>query len=492
MALEGRALDLVEIDAASNRGIDDIRELREKVAYSPSEARYRVYIVDEAHELTAPAWDAFLKTLEEPPPHAIFVLATTEAHKVPATIVSRCQHFDFRRIRPGTIKTRLLEIASQEKLQLEVGAAERLARMARGGLRDAISLLDQAASFTAGKVDLDALRDVLGLSDTRAIQQLVEAFSEARAPAALEVLLQASEEGADLRLFADDLASYLRGLLLATVGSTRGLRGEFSEEQIAWLEQQAKQWQPDALMSLLRAITEGLVRIRDSGQFKLHLELAILEACASQPVGAEPALSLPKGLAPPKVLQQEPVATEPALPKVEPVGAGLAPTAPVSDSDNGLGDRRPEAAEATVDSSDSESGPADPHQEPAVVEPHAPLATGDFNLDLARERWPQVVDWVAERKPLVASYLRPAEVRDWRDGCLSLGFPFKLHHERIAEIRNRELVENAFREVVGQAISLRCELVPAQPGDPRDLDPDDDPVLKHALQRFGGRAELLE
>src|SRR5919199_4212451 len=141
-ALEARAMDLVEIDAASNRGIDDMRDLRDKVAYRPNEGRYRVYIIDEAHELTPQAWDAFLKTLEEPPPHAIFVLATTEAHKVPATIVSRCQRFDFRRHSYEATREHLRHVAAAEGLEIEEPVVDRLARAARGGMRDALSLLE--------------------------------------------------------------------------------------------------------------------------------------------------------------------------------------------------------------------------------------------------------------------------------------------------------------------------------------------------------------
>src|ERR1700730_13504538 len=146
-ALDGRALDLIEIDAASNRGIDDMRDLRDKVAYRPGEGRYKVYIIDEAHELTTQAWDAFLKTLEEPPPHAIFVLATTEAHKVPPTIISRCQRFDFRRIPFQPTRDLLAQVAAAEGMEIEPAVLERLALVARGGLRDALGLLDQLAAL---------------------------------------------------------------------------------------------------------------------------------------------------------------------------------------------------------------------------------------------------------------------------------------------------------------------------------------------------------
>src|SRR5919197_4085576 len=162
-ALDGRALDLIEIDAASNRGIDDIRELRERIAYRPAEGRSKVYIIDEAHELTQAAWDALLKTLEEPPAHVIFVLATTEAHKVPATIVSRCQRFDFRRIPFDATRDQLARVAGAEGMDIEPVVLDRLALVARGGLRDALSLLDQLGAFTGARIDMVVARAVLSL-----------------------------------------------------------------------------------------------------------------------------------------------------------------------------------------------------------------------------------------------------------------------------------------------------------------------------------------
>src|SRR5579884_789833 len=172
-ALDGRALDLLEIDAASNRGIDDIRDLRDKVAYRPGEGRYKVYIIDEAHELTPQAWDAFLKTLEEPPPHAIFVLATTEAHKVPPTIVSRCQRFDLRRIPFGATRDQLAHVAQAEGMHVQPAVLERLALVARGGLRDALSLLDQLAAFAGGEIDMTVARAALSLPSIEAVRGVV-------------------------------------------------------------------------------------------------------------------------------------------------------------------------------------------------------------------------------------------------------------------------------------------------------------------------------
>jgi DNA polymerase III subunit gamma/tau len=489
-ALEGRSLDLVEIDAASNRGIDDIRELREKVAFAPASVRYRVYIVDEAHELTAPAWDAFLKTLEEPPPHAIFVLATTEAHKVPSTIVSRCQRFDLRRIRPEAIKQRLLEIAVQEGLTLEPTAAERLARMARGGLRDAISLLDQAASFTAGRVDLEALRDVLGLVDTRLVQQLLEHLARGSAPAALALTVDVAEAGADLRLFAEELTGQLRGLLFTSVGGSSALSAEFSADDRAWLESEAPAWDPQILRGLLRALADGLARIRDGAQFQLHLELALLEACAGRGQLVEP-LDPPRGM------------NETERPAPRGVDAAVAPSSPpvreavIARPEDPpaplpLAVEPPEQFDRPVWSADLDFEPES--LGPAVTSRADPLvpAPAIEDLEALREAWPKVIEWVGHRSPFVASYLRPAELSAFRDGNLVLTFSFRLHHERVAEARNRGLVEQGCAQVFGQPLRVFCEYaqaIPSTSDTPLDLE---DPLLKLALERFGGRAEWLD
>jgi DNA polymerase-3 subunit gamma/tau len=480
-ALAGRSLDLVEIDAASNRGIDDVRELREKIAFAPADVRYRVYIVDEAHELTGPAWDAFLKTLEEPPPHAIFVLATTEAHRIPGTILSRCQRFDFRRIRPDAISARLLEIAQEEGLALEPAAADRLARLARGGLRDGISLLDQAAAFTAGRVDLAALREALGLSDLQAAQQLLAARSEGDAVALLGGLVELAEAGADLRLFAEDLVALLRGILFASAGASQSLRGEFSADELVWLEEQAPRWPSDALRELLLALTDNLARTRDTSQFRLQLELALLAGCH---LGGGEAAGWSSR---PSVASPEPSRAEPAasialarrLPReaAEPESHAF----PIVSA--------PPADEATAQASTpAEAALGRPADEPPLS--RAANGAPTLTLDRARDSWSRVIEWVARRNSFVASYLRPAELHSLEAGWLVLGFGFRVHHERVSELRNRALVEQACLQVLGAPLRLRCEFFPpaAQEGE-IDLD---DPVLKFALERFGGRPEIVE
>jgi len=275
-ANEGRALDLIELDAASNRGIDDVRDLRDKINYAPADARYRVYILDEAHQLTQAAWDALLKTLEEPPPHAILVLATTEAHKVPATVLSRCQRFDFHRHTAADIRDRLALIASTEGVEVEPTVLSWLARAARGGMRDAISLFDQLRAFCGDRIDAASAREVLGLAGLETTRPFLEALQEDRPGDALEELNGAIERGTDLRTFVGDSLTYLRALLLLRYGAVAPLRQELPAEELEWLEERATEWPATRLRGLVGGFGEALARFRDPAQLLIQVELALL------------------------------------------------------------------------------------------------------------------------------------------------------------------------------------------------------------------------
>src|SRR3989475_1559174 len=204
----GNSFNVIEIDAASNRGIDSIRELREKVMVPPATGKYKVYILDEAHMLTTEAFNALLKTLEEPPRHAIFVMATTDVHKMLPTVLSRCQRFDFKRFATRQIVTHLNFVAEQEHIKLERGAAELIARAAAGGMRDALSLLDQAIAYCGEEIVLAQVQAMLGVADPRAIQKLIQHVANLDSPAGLHLIHELSEAGADLRRLNIQVGEY--------------------------------------------------------------------------------------------------------------------------------------------------------------------------------------------------------------------------------------------------------------------------------------------
>jgi DNA polymerase-3 subunit gamma/tau len=218
---QGHFLDLIEIDAASNTSVEDVRDLRDKINFSPNLGRYKVYIIDEVHMLSTAAFNALLKTLEEPPPHAIFILATTEVHKIPATVLSRCQRHEFRRIPVKEIIANLNTLADAEKIQVNPDALSLVARQATGSMRDAISLLDQLAS--AGKIiTLQLAQDVLGTATSQAVIEVIDAMQKHQSAQGLEAIHRSLDSGSDPRQFARQIVEYLRSLLLVSMGNAPG------------------------------------------------------------------------------------------------------------------------------------------------------------------------------------------------------------------------------------------------------------------------------
>ncbi|HEY7851180.1 MAG TPA: DNA polymerase III subunit gamma/tau, partial [Ktedonobacterales bacterium] len=278
----GRSPDVIEIDGASNNGVENIRELRENVNLMGSGGHYKVYIIDEAHMITSQAFNALLKTLEEPPPHILFVFATTEAHKMLPTVVSRCQRFDFRRIRMADIVARLKHVADGEGLTLEPAAADLLARAAQGGLRDAVSLLDQAVALCGDHVDLEQTRAMLGLADAGALRRVIACVAENRAADALDQLNELVTNGADLRQLNLQFAEEWRGLMLARAGVDLVRVMDCTEDDARELKTLAGQFSLDDLMACARVFARDQGPARGLPVPQLALELSLLECLSIQ------------------------------------------------------------------------------------------------------------------------------------------------------------------------------------------------------------------
>src|SRR5918999_107507 len=270
------SMDVLEMDAASNRGIDEIRDLRDKVNLAPVAGRMKVYIIDEVHMLTAEAFNALLKMLEEPPEHVIFVLATTEKHKVLPTIISRCQSFDFRRPGVETLKEKLAEIAEAEGIEVEPEALTVIAREGRGSFRDAEGLLDQLSSFAEGPITVAMVRVLLGSVGSEALRETTAALQERRAADALRVVDRLSNEGRDLGQFLGELISYLRNLMLLPYAPEVAL-AEVGAEERGSLEGQAKSIPTAEVVRLIEALGGALGRIKRGGDPKLEVELTFLK-----------------------------------------------------------------------------------------------------------------------------------------------------------------------------------------------------------------------
>jgi len=252
---EGNSIDVIEIDGASNNKVDDVREIRQNVRLMPSHARYKVYIIDEVHQLSPEAFNALLKTLEEPPPHAVFILATTEAHKVPATIVSRCQRFDFRRVPSGQICVLLRRILDKEGIRATEEALQAIARAAEGGVRDAESILDQLVSYCDKEITFKDVFDVLGLVDWQILHDLCDAMFEKDVARQLRIVEDVVSAGKDLSQFVQDVLQYYRNLLVCKTGSARSLLA-LPDDEIAKMQEHARRHTLTGLIRLVEQFAE--------------------------------------------------------------------------------------------------------------------------------------------------------------------------------------------------------------------------------------------
>ncbi len=352
----GSLLDVVEMDAASNNGVDDIRDLRDETAYTPSACQYKVYIIDEVHMLSTAAFNALLKTLEEPPAHVIFILATTEIQKVPATILSRCQRYDFTRIGPEDIARRVEYIAGEEKLELTSDGAELIARLADGALRDALSILDTCAGVTA-KIDADVVRRMAGVTDRSYLFHISDALEAQDAAAALAQLAQLRQQSVDVKRLTEELIAHYRALMLAALpGGQALLSGVSPEEEALYLQKGPEMGQREAIRAI-RTLGTALEHMTRGSDQRIELELALfslseppqqLQTVTVQPAPArtaqpeaprpftaavQPFASAPVQPAPAAAAPQTPAAVAEPTPAVQETPPPAAPEAPPAPAD---------------------------------------------------------------------------------------------------------------------------------------------------------------
>jgi DNA polymerase-3 subunit gamma/tau len=425
-------MDVMEIDAASNRGIDEIRELRERVRFAPNMARYKVYIIDEVHMLTEPAANALLKTLEEPPPHVMFVLATTEPHKVPPTLLSRCQRFDFKRIPQAAIVSRLAGICEQEGISIETSSLNLIARSATGSMRDAENLLEQLVAYYGPQIELHQTQAMLGITgDTRA-QELARHIVNRDIAAGLNTINSVTHDGLDLRQFNRELVEYLRRLLLIKAGAEQAIDPDYIEalSEMRSLAERAAMAQLSKAVRLFRGVD-----LEFDGFSPLPLELALIE-CAlleepvSRPAEAKEAFVAPQA--------EEVAAFEKA--KEEPVIAAVPPEEkPATPAKSKKMKEEPAIAPAPTDAK-----PATPEK-----------------LEIFRSRWKDVVSATkgmgsqGNLDALLRSACEPVAV----DGdTLVLGFYYEFHKEKIEDPKYRHMVEAKVSEVFGAPYKIRCVL----------------------------------
>ncbi|NLG83102.1 MAG: DNA polymerase III subunit gamma/tau [Firmicutes bacterium] len=452
---EGISLDVQEIDGASNRGIDEVRDLREKVKFAPAEGRYRVYIIDEVHMLTGEAFNALLKTLEEPPPHVIFIFATTEPHRVPATVLSRCQRFDFKRFGRDEIVARLAQIAAAEGFTVEEGALNLIAVQAAGGMRDAIGLLEQAASHAGPRIAEKDVREVLGLVDREVYHRLALAVRDADPAAALNIVDEVAAAGKDLVQFARGAGFLWRDLLaLAVTAGPVPLQTLPPEE--------AEEWRPlaraigaERLLAAVELFAATAVEQRRGGEGRLPLEMALLRRTTEIPAAKELAHRLAR-------LEEE-VAR--LAGKGKPAGGEGPPSlaAPLAQGGRHTETKRKE-------------------EPPDGLAPDGQRATAEKIVD----RWPLVQERLRRvKKSLHALLDQHAWPKGVEGGVFLLGTANEIFAQKIEA--ERALLEEILTAVYGRPLTIRCrvetrpEKAPARP-------PADDPVAM-AVQLFEGTVE---
>jgi DNA polymerase III subunit gamma/tau len=437
--LAGTSLDVVEMDAASNNSVDDIRELRENVALAPMQGGRRIYILDEAHMLSTAAWNAFLKTLEEPPPHVVFVLATTEAHKVPATIVDRCHRFDFQRPSLEQIAGVLRRVATEEGIVLPDPAVGMLARAATGSFRDALGTLEQLVTYGGKKVKLEDVRDILGVADAQLVLDAAEALAGRDPRAALLTVQRLSDSGRDVTQFMRDLSAHLRHLFvvqtLGEVPDSFSVTAEHTDR----LAQQAERLSQGEILRAVDFLAAAIAAVKDGSEPRIQLEMALLKA--TQP--------------------QADLSLQALMFRIEQLEARL----------SGAADQAPEtpAPAPSPAMSSPQRGGRGPSAAVAVdvEEEVAPQAVGSIELDQIVAVWPAVADAVCEENQMIGAALAAARPVGLEGSRLTVAFPTDASFVKKKAEGNRELVQRALRGLTGQSLTVVYELrEDAAPGGP--------------------------
>jgi len=427
-ANEGRAMDVLEIDAASNTSVDNVRDLRDRIGYAAGEGTYKVYIVDEVHRLSGAAFDAFLKTLEEPPPHVIFVFASTEPQKVPETIMSRCQRFDFKRISPRDTLARLRFVAGQEQIGISDDALMLLTQFSGGSLRDGLGLLDQVVAYHAGEVaDVD-VRDALGLADPTVVARIADALIVNDLASGLNQFHAFVDAGGDPGQLSRQFIDYWRALLLFILGTARSTL-DADPALVTHLEAHGRCIRPDQADAVLRAFTCQEV----SGKFAIPDELPFEMAY----VGA--ALSLATGGARPKVGT--------AVPMPEPEQLDQVPDAKpiVHETEREqVAPQRPAALDKEVDGQSVEE---------AVPSPVPSFHGDSSDLDAS---WQAIVAHMGSKSKSLQAVLRSAYLLKAEGGEMTVGFVYDFHANQFAEQKKRKLLEQVVEEALRVSYRVNC------------------------------------
>ena len=505
---DGVSMDVLEIDGASNRGIDEIRVLRERVKFAPVEGDYKVYIIDEAHMLTAEAFNALLKTLEEPPSHVIFIFATTESHKFPATILSRCQRFDFKRLTSEEIYRHLSFIAGQEKLQVEEGALRLVAGQAGGGMRDAIGILEQAAAHAQKSLSAADVRAVLGLVEIEALFSLGEAVAGRDLAAAFRLVQQVEEAGKDPALFARQAAEFFRDLLVLQLPGEQAPVG-LEPEATGRARELAREIAAAFLKKGVECFLEAGVAIRRGTEGALSLEMALVRLILEEEPGGE-------------AFAQRLAVLEGRLDRVEKAVQALPSARTVSrEKEKGskgalearASTRRAPETPALKERTSKTRVPETDAQEARAPETHAQEAPTQERKKKAPKRavgagaaekgsditsphadfpwWDRLLEEMRGKKRTVEALLKEGTPRSYRPGHLVVAFApgFRFHWENVKRPDNLRLVEEVLSRLAGEKFTVECILEEEEETRTPGKEPE---LVQKALRLFGGEVVKSE
>lgn len=452
---DNRFMDLIEIDAASNTSVDDVRDLRDKINFSPSQGKYKIYIIDEVHMLSTQAFNALLKTLEEPPPHAIFVLATTEIHKIPATVLSRCQRHEFRRVPVDEIVRQLKLITTAEKMQADDDALIQIARQSAGGMRDAISLLDQLSS-TGDKITLALAQMVLGTATSQTVLEVVSSIMDHDPAHGLETIHKALDAGADPRSLARQIVEYLRGLMLIQMGNANQV--EATADVRKQMQSHARSFSTGEVLRMMKVFNNAATDMRGGWQPSLSLELALAEVLdAPNEPAARPVASPPAG-------------TVQAKPQAAPVSEPETPSRPAPATET----KAPPAPYQEIGAAPRET----PVASEEAIEPSHALSAADVI-----KSWKHLASSLPKSQANLSALLNSVKMIDVQGTTLILGLASDVLISKIDKPDQIEAIRKLIREQFGVDVNIRCVVTTAKGKIPPDVPQDG--MVAAAIQHGG-------
>ena len=472
----GSSLDIFEIDGASNNGIDQIRSLRENAKFTPVKGRFKIYIIDEVHMLSGEAFNALLKTLEEPPPHVKFILATTHAHKVPPTVLSRCQRFDFRRIPTKEILESLHAIAKKESLSINENALRLIAKYGEGSMRDSQVMLDQIVSFTQGSVSEKDVAGILGIVDNEVLFAISEAVSGKDSKSALNIVGDLTDGGKDLMQVVLGLIEHFRNIAVAKVSKDPGSLIDSAADEIKRYCESAGNFTIEQILYIIYTLSNTIDFMRKTSLARIPFEAALVKL--TQNSGVVPMADIIK--------------------RIEALEGGMLPSAPAQ-------------AVAAVTKTPDKLEPVKTFTEPIPAPPVPSQKSSDqapqtSNLNEILSSWAKVINYIKAKKMSIAHYLQEGSPISLDGGVITIGFAgeHKFHKETLESNDNRKLIEQAVKETLGLDVKIALAVSGADVkkykgdngyiADPEDGDnmkdpsgEESDPIVKKAIEMFGGK-----